>query len=130
MLERREEIAHLGATVVAVGFSPAAPLALLAEHLDWPWRFLSDERRILYDRLGLGMARRRDVLTPGTMRIYRDAKHRGETIRRPVEDYRQLGGDAIVQRGHAVRVFRPHSPDDRPSADELLVALRDVSTTP
>ena len=122
--QRAPEAAELGATVVAIGFSPPESLARLADELDWPSLFLSDEQRILYARLGLTRARRRDVFNPGTLRIYRDARRRGATIRAPVEDYLQLGGDAVVREGRAVRVFRPRSPDDRVSTDELLDALR------
>lgn len=108
---------------MAVGFSPPDALAELAEHLAWPWPFLSDVDRLLYQRLGLGRARRRDVYTPATLRMYRDAAGRGEALHRPVEDTRQLGGDAVVRSGEVVRIWQPSSPDDRPAIEELLDAL-------
>lgn len=126
--ERTPQIVELGATMVAIGFSPPAPLALLANQLDWPSFFLSDEQRTLYGRLGLVRARRREVFTAGTLRIYRDATRRGQTVRAPVEDYLQLGGDALVSHGRAVRVFRPRSPDTRVSVDDLIAALREVTS--
>ncbi len=82
----------------------------MAEHLGWPGPFLSDPDRLLYRRLGLGRARRREVYTPETMRIYRDAARRGVPRHRPLEDVQQLGGDAVVRQGRAARVFRPASP--------------------
>ncbi|MBW3610948.1 MAG: AhpC/TSA family protein [Actinobacteria bacterium] len=120
--EQRDRLEALGASALAVGFSPAPALAELADALQWPWPFLTDPDRLLYARLGLGRARLREVYTPATLRIYREAAGRGDTISRPVEDARQLGGDAIVRHGRAVRVFRPASPDDRPAVDELLAA--------
>jgi hypothetical protein len=125
--EQRDELEQLGAGAVAVGFSPADALAELAEHLEWPWPFLSDPDRVLYARLGLGRARLREVYTPETLRIYRDAARRGEPVRRPVEDARQLGGDAVVVQGRVVRLFRPASPDDRPPIEELMSALAEVT---
>jgi hypothetical protein len=125
--EQRDELEQLGAGAVAVGFSPADALAELAEHLEWPWPFLSDPDRVLYARLGLGRARLREVYTPETLRIYRDAARRGEPVRRPVEDARQLGGDAVVVQGRVVRLFRPASPDDRPSIENLMAALAAVA---
>lgn len=126
MREQRHRLEELGAGAIAVGFSPAPALAELAEHLDWPWPFLSDVNRILYQRLDLGRARLREVYTPATLRIYREAARRGEAVHRPVEDARQLGGDAVIRSGEVVRLWRPSSPDDRPSVEEVLVALADV----
>lgn len=127
MREQRSALEALGAYTLAVGFSPAEPLAALADHLDWPWPFLSDVDRVVYDRLGLARARLRDVYTPETMRIYAEAAERGEPLPRPVEDTRQLGGDAVVRSGKVVRVFRQASPDARPSVATLLAALAEVA---
>jgi len=48
---------------------------------------------------------------------------------RPVEDVRQLGGDAVVKNGQVVRVFRPTSPDDRAPVSALLSAVSDAAAT-
>lgn len=137
MLELRPELDVLGITIVAVGFSPSDALASLARHLGWPWDpgtagplgrlpFCSDERRVLYDRLGLGRAAVGHVFTPGTRALYAAAAERGTVAARPVEDVRQLGGDAFVVAGVARLTFRPASPDDRPSSDELLAGARSL----
>jgi hypothetical protein len=128
--ERQDRLEALGATAVAVGFSPAEPLAELADHLRWPWPFLSDTDRALYARLGLGRARLRDVYTPATLQRYQAAARRGETVRRPVEDTRQLGGDAVVRAGTVVWLFRPASPDDRPSTEAILAAVAEAAPPP
>ncbi len=123
MREQRSALQALGAAALAVGFSPAEPLAALADHLAWPWPFLSDPDRVLYARLGLGRARLRDVYTPATLRIYTEAAQRGDPLHRPVEDTRQLGGDAVLKNGNVVKLFRPDSPDDRAPVPVLLAAL-------
>lgn len=123
MREHGERLEELGAVAVAVGFSPPEALGELAEYLAWPWPFLSDVERVLYERLGLGRARLREVYAPATLRVYREALKRGEAVHRPVEDARQLGGDAVVRAGKVVRIWRPSSPDDRPPVHEVLDAL-------
>ena len=127
MLELRTELDGLGFALVAVGFSPPDALAALAQHLGWGLPFCSDERRALYDRLQLGRATAGQVFTPATRALYAAAAERGVTAERPVEDIRQLGGDTLVVDGVARVTFRPASPDDRPSADELLAAARSLT---
>ncbi len=107
--------------VVAVGFSPPAALATLAAHLDWRAPFVSDERRVLYRRLRLPRAKLLAAYSPGTLLRAARAAARGQTISRPVEDTRQLGGDAVVCDAVVRRVWRPSTPDDRVDA-RLLVA--------
>ena len=123
MREQRDRLEELGAVAVAVGFSPVTALAELADHLAWPWPFLSDVERVLYERLGLGRARLREVYTPATLRFYREAAGSGAAVHRPVEDARQLGGDAVVRSGAVVRIWRPSSPDDRPPLGDVLAAV-------
>ena len=49
---------------------------------------------------------------------------KGRRLRRTHEDVRQLGADVVVDgRGTIVRIFRPPSPDARPTVDELVAAL-------
>lgn len=130
MCDRAAEITALGAEPIAVGFSPAEPLAALRMHIGWEWRFLSDTERVLYRRLGLGRGRRRDVYNRGTLRVYARALRHGRAPTAPVEDTLQLGGDAVVSGGRAVRVFRPSTPDHRPTMSTLLGALGAVSSDP
>ncbi|MBW3547844.1 MAG: hypothetical protein KY452_06890 [Actinobacteria bacterium] len=123
MRDRREALERLGATAVAVGFSPPDALARLADHLEWPWPFLTDTERTVYARLGLRRASLRDAYSTGTMQRYREAAAAGEPVHAPVEDARQLGGDAVVRAGRVLRLFRPATPDDRPPVDVLVGAV-------
>lgn len=81
---------------------------------------LSDPSRRLYSALGLGRAPLWRVYSPATLLTYVRLLARGERLRRPVEDTRQLGGDALVVDGTVVRLWRPRTPDDRPPADAVL----------
>lgn len=120
------ELASLGVAAVAVGFSPPDALAELADHVSWPFWFCSDERRTLYRRLGLGSAAARALFTDATRAIYSAARSRGDRLVPPVEDARQLGGDALVADGVARAVFRPSSPGDRPDVGDLLRAATEL----
>jgi peroxiredoxin len=124
--DRRAELEALHASVIAVGFSPPAALEALADHLEWPWPFYSDTDRLLYRRLDLPRARTRDVYNAGTLARYASALARGTRIQRPVEDTRQMGGDAVVRDSVVLRLWRPRSPDDRPAVAEMVAALSEL----
>ena len=112
--------------LVMVGFSPADRLAALARHLGWPGQVLSDPARAVYSALDLRRAPLWRVYAPRTLLIYARAVRRGDNLPRPVEDTRQLGGDAILLDGTVVQLWRPRTPDDRPLAAEVLAAADEV----
>lgn len=115
----RDRITDPATGLVAAGFSPPEALARLADHLAWAGLFLSDVGRGLYELLGLVRAPLWRVYSPGTLAHYAVALARGQHLSRPVEDTRQMGGDAVAVDG-VVRVrWRSRSPDDRVSADEV-----------
>ena len=113
-----------GLGLVAVGFSPPAALALLADHLGWRGLFLSDEQRLLYRKLELPRARLWQAYSGRTLVRYLRAAAAGQRIRLPVEDTRQLGGDAVVRDGVVRRVWRPATPDDRVDPATLAASAR------
>lgn len=110
--------------LILVGFSPPRPLAAIARHLGWPGQILTDQERLLYRRLGIGRAPLWRVYSPATLATYAAALARGHRLARPVEDTRQLGADAIMIDGVVRRLWRPRSPDDRPTATEVITAAR------
>ena len=110
--------------LILAGFSPPRPLAALARHLGWPGLVLSDPGRTLYQRLGIGRAPLWRVYSPGTLATYATAITRGHRPSRPAEDTRQLGGDAIMANGTFRLLWRPHAPDDRPAASDVVAAAR------
>lgn len=117
--------------LVLVGFSPADRLAALSRHLRWPGRVLADPDRLLYHRLQIGRASWWRVYSPATLAIYARAVGRRQPLAKPVEDTRQLGGDAITVGPVVRRLWRPRSPDDRPPAHQILaMAGRLADTTP
>jgi hypothetical protein len=115
--------------MITVGFSPPEPLAALAEHVGLTGPILSDEQRVLYRLLDLCRAPLWRVYSPGTLAFYREAKRRGLRLRAPVEDTRQLGGDALVRDGVIVHRWAPRSPDDRVDPARLVAAARAATDT-
>lgn len=99
--------------LVVVGFSPPDALAPLAAHLGLTGPVVSDPGRAVYRRLGLGRAPVWRVYSPRTMLGYAGRALRGVPLQKPVEDTRQMGGDALLRDGRAVRLWRPRTPDDR-----------------
>ena len=91
-------------------------------HLQWPGRVLSDPERQLYAVLGIRRARLWRVYSLGTLATYGRAVLRGHRLTRPVEDTRQLGGDAVVVDGVVRLLWRPGTPDDRPAAEVVVAA--------
>lgn len=110
-----------------VGFSPTKPLKGLARHLQWRGKVLSDPDRSLYQALGLRRAPIWRVYSPATLSTYVRALTTGYRLVRPVEDIRQLGGDALVVDGTVVGVWQPRTPDDRPHASEVLSRAAEVA---
>lgn len=94
----------------------------VAEWPDMAW--LSDPERRVYRAFQLSRTSVWRVYNPGTLRMYAGLLRRGRRMRKPVDDTRQLGGDAIfAPNGSLHKVFRPASPDARPSMDELVDAV-------
>jgi hypothetical protein len=108
--------------LIACGFSPPEALAALADQLSWPGPFLADEHRRLYGLLGMRRARLWQVYSPGTLARYALAAGRGHHLPRPVEDIRQMGGDALLCDGTVIHRWLPRTPDDRVRPTQLLRA--------
>jgi hypothetical protein len=108
--------------LVLVGFSPPDRFVALARHLRWPGLVLVDPSRRIYQSLGIRRAPLWRVYSPGTMLTYARAAARGRRPSIPTEDTRQLGGDAVIVDGHVVDLWRPRTPNDRPSPATVLAA--------
>jgi hypothetical protein len=122
LVQVRDLAAGCPVGLIACGFSPLAALAALAAHLRWPGLFLADEQRQLYALLGMRRARLWRVYSPGTLAHYAVAAARGHHLPRPVEDTRQMGGDALLHDGIVARRWLPRTPDDRIQPARLLHA--------
>ena len=120
--ERRDDFN--GADIAVVTFTEPRHLAAYTEHLGVDVNVVTDVDRRLYSALGIARGSLRQVWSIGTLKMYAALLRSGRRIQRADGDVRQLGADIIAAPdGTIERVFRPATPDARPSADELIEAL-------
>jgi len=126
----RDHLDQLGdALPVVITFADdPGRLAVYRQHLKIPFPVLADTDRVLYQLFGAGRGSIRDVWSPGTIAMYARLMRRGRRLHRPVDDTRQLGADAVIDRaGRLYRLWLPPGPDHRPAIIELARAIASVS---
>lgn len=90
-----------------------------------PLSVVTDEDRRLYRAFGLGRGSLWKVWGPKVLLKYATLLRAGGKVQKPTEDTSQLGGDFVIGRdGRLAYAFRSKGPDERPSVDELLDAVR------
>ena len=121
----RDHLDQFGdAKIGVVTFATRERLAAYREHLHLPFDVVADTDRTLYQLLGAERGTNRQVWSPGTIRMYAQLIRRGHRLRRPTEDIRQLGADAVVGRNGDLRYLSlPSTPDARPPIGDLIAAL-------
>jgi len=122
----RDRLAEFGdAAVVVVAFSAPEFVASYQRDRLAPMTVLIDETRATYRAYGLGRGSVWTVWGPKIWWAYAKLIAHGRLFQRPTEDTLQLGGDFVVGRdGSIVYAFRSSDPDDRPTVDDLLAAVR------
>ena len=125
MIAVRDHLDQFGdARIAVVTFATPERLAAYREHLHLPFDVVADTDRTLYQLLGAERGTNRQVWSPGTIRMYAQLIRRGRRLRRPTEDIRQLGADAVVGRNGDLRYLSlPSTPDARPPIGDLIAAL-------
>ena len=129
MIAVRDHLGRIGdALPVVITFAQdPAQLSAYREHLDVRFPVLADTDRGLYHLLGAGRGSLRQVWSPGTIAMYARLIRRGRRLHRPIEDTRQLGADAVIDRlGRLHQRWLPPSPDARPPIAELIAAVASV----
>ena len=123
MRDRLDEFGD--AAVAVVAFSAPEYVAAYQRDRLAPIPVLIDEDRATYHAYGLGRGSVWKVWGPKMWWSYGRRLRRGQSLRRPTEDTLQMGGDFVIGRdGRVVFAFRSEDPDDRPSVDALLGAVR------
>jgi hypothetical protein len=90
-------------------------------HLEFDFPVLADVDRVTYRMLGAGRGSLRRVWSPGTLAMYAQLVGRGRRLRRATEDTRQLGADAVIDRGGRLHhVWLPPAPDGRVDVSEII----------
>lgn len=122
----RSRLDELGdAEAVVICFSAPEHVAAYQRERLQPMTVLVDEERASYGAYGFGRGSVGAVWGLRTWRAYARLLRAGRSFQRPTEDTRQLGGDVVVDpHGRIAYLFRSEDPDDRPSVDELVEAVR------
>lgn len=86
-----------------------------------PWPLLLDKERNLYRHYGMERASWWAIYGPKSIWHYLSLIFRGRRLQRPGADWRQLGGDVLIDPLGTVQLhFVSESPHDRPSTERLL----------
>ena len=118
MIAVRDHLDRFGdARIAVVTFATPERLAAYRRHLDLPFDVVADPDRQLYRLLGAERGSTRQVWSPGTIRMYARLIRAGRRLRRPTEDIRQLGADAVIGRDGSLRYLTLPSTPGRAAGD-------------
>ena len=94
------------------------------EQTGLPWPLLVDSDHSVYDAYGMGQGSWWSIYGPVSIWNYLKLIFKGSGIHKPGSDYRQLGGDVLIDPEGIVRFYHgSESPHDRPSVKSLLSAV-------
>ena len=95
------------------------------EQTDLSWPLLLDTDRSLYRSYQMDRGSRWAIYGPASLWHYLTLIFQGRRLQRPGTDWRQLGGDVLIDPTGIVRLhFVSTSPHDRPDVDLILNAVR------
>ena len=115
-----------GAAVVLITFTRTRNLRGFRRRLGLTYPVLADEPRAAYRAYGLGRGSWRRVWGLRAIKAYGRPLRTGRRPRIPTADTLQLGGDFVLDpEGRVTYAYRSEGPDDRPSVDDLVTAVRD-----
>ena len=127
MRRRFAEFQAEGGAVIAISFESRQRIFQLARQTKLPFPVLSDPERDVYRAYGLQSAGLWQVLAPGTFWAYVKLLARGRRYHFRRGDFRQLGGDFVIDAEGIIRFeHRGAAPHDRPAVDRLLERLAEV----
>ena len=129
----RDRLTELGdaTDVVLLTFTDPREVVSYRSAHELPFPILVDSDRAAYRAFGLGRGSVRRVWGLKSARKYFDIVRVSGigALSVPIEDTLQLGGDFVVgPDGTLVYGFWGEGPDDRPDVDELIEAVRSVTS--
>ncbi len=88
---------------------------------DLPWPLLLDPDRQMYARYQMGRGEWSAIYGPSSIWHYLRLIGGGRRLQRPGSDWRQLGGDVLIDQDGIIRFhFVSAAPHDRPAVEEML----------
>jgi len=125
-----DAILAAGGSVLVITFEPPERIPFYVEAHGWPFAVVSDPTRAAYQAFGLGSAGWVTLFGPRVVLEYLGLMAKGYRPMGSDSDVHQLGGDFVIDADRRI-VFahRSNDPADRPAAEELLRALRSISSS-
>ncbi len=128
MLQLRQvesEINTLGIKVFVVTFDADILAVNYIEQTKLPWPLLLDSSRSLYRWYGMERGTWWQILNPIAIWKYMKLVFKGRKVGKPGDDYRQLGGDVLIDPDGVVQLHHiSTSPHDRPAVNAILKRVR------
>jgi peroxiredoxin len=128
-----ETIRQLGGEVLVVSFSGPKQVRAYLDRYPLPFPAVSDPERVAYRAFALEKTSWASFLRPRVIGRYLRLMFRGWAPHKAQggEDVLQLGGDFVIDRQERlVYAYRSKESTDRPSAKELVEAVRKASGEP
>lgn len=121
----QDELKQLKTRVYLVSYESNELAMRYIDQLNLDWPLLMDPDRDLYRAYGMSSIKLWEILKPASMWRYWKLIQRGEPIQKPGSDWRQAGGNVVVDPQQIVRLHHvSQSPHDRPTAIQMLDVIR------
>ena len=122
MREYQQELQDRKVDVAIVTFDADFMARAYVEQTQLPWPLLIDSDHSVYEAYGLLRATWWSILGPASIWEYlKLIILKGRRVQKSGSDYRQLGGDILIDPDGIVRLhFLSKSPHDRPNIADML----------
>ena len=130
MRQHEKELDELDLGVKVVSFDADALALAYVRESELPWPLLLDVDKRLYREYGMTRGSWWRIYGPVSIWNYLKLFMQGKKPGKPGEDWRQLGGDVLIDPQGTVRIlYVSTSPHDRPSVNSILNFVRRNSGT-
>ena len=121
--QKEDRFRESGVDVAIVTFDSSVLARMYVEQTELDWPVLIDTDRRLYRSYGMERAGGWAIYGPASVWNYLKLMARGRWPGRPGRDFRQLGGDVLIDPESIIRFhFVSDSPHDRPTVEQILAA--------
>lgn len=119
-----DEFAAREIAVAIVTFDAEFMARAYVDQTNLQWPLLIDADHATYEAYGMKRASWWTIYRPSSLWNYVKLIFRGRTVHKPGSDYRQLGGDVLIDPAGMVRLhYLSESPHDRPTPEEILAQV-------
>lgn len=125
MRQREAELDELNVSVKVVTFDADYMARVYVKQSELKWPLLLDSDQTLYTAYGMTRGSWWSIYGPVSIWNYLKLMARGRRPGKPGKDWRQLGGDVLIDPDGIVRLHHISAgPHDRPSVPSLLDAVK------